>query len=177
MLAPVQATGRAVETGNVTGASIRFGVPAALVGMALLQGCARKPTIVEAAPPAPDLYGRVPARACEVTPIVLRDGGESSTTMTVTNDGGYCAAALADGAGHPFEVGLVTAPPVHGKPLIHTVGGKTDIDYIPTRGFVGSDSFIVRLRTTKVDSLLHLTVVVTPVGEAYTSGHPAPPTR
>lgn len=161
----------------MTGARIRFGVPAALVGIALLQGCAPKPSIVEEAPPSPDLYGRVPARACVVTPIVLRDGGESTTTMTVTNDGGYCAAALADGNGRPFEVGLVTAPPVHGKPLIHTVGSKTEIDYTPAKGFVGSDSFIVRLRTAKVDSLLHLTVVVTPVGEAYTSGHPAPPTK
>ncbi len=158
----------------MTGARIRYGVPAALMGMALLQGCAPKPSIVEEAAPSPDLYGRVPARACTVTPIVLRDGGESATTMTVTNDGGFCAASLADSAGRPFEVGLVTAPPVHGKPLIHTVGSKTDIDYTPAHGFVGSDSFIVRLRTTKVDSLLHLTVVVTPVGEAYTSGHPSP---
>ncbi len=158
----------------MTGARIRFGVPAALVGIALLQGCAPKPSIVEEAPPSPDLYGRIPARACVVTPIVLRDGGESTTTMTVTNDGGFCAAALADGNSRPFEVGLVTAPPVHGKPLIHTVGNKTEIDYTPAKGFVGSDSFIVRLRTAKVDSLLHLTVVVTLVGEAYTSGKPSP---
>ena len=161
----------------MTGATIRFGIPAALLGVALLQGCAPKPSIVEEAAPSPDLYGRIPARACSVTPIVLRDGGESATTMTVANDGGFCGASLADQGGHPFEVGLVTAPPVHGKPLIHTVGSKTEIDYTPARGFVGSDSFIVRLRTTKVDSLLHLTVVVTPVGEAYTSGHSAPPTK
>jgi hypothetical protein len=161
----------------VTGARIRLALSATLVGVASLQGCAPKPGIVEEAAPSPDLYGRVPARACEVTPIVLHDGGESTTTMTVTNDGGFCAAALSDQSGRPFEVGLVTAPPTHGKPLIHTVGNKTDIDYTPTRGFVGNDSFIIRLRTTKVDSLLHLTVVVTPVGQAYTSGHPAPPTR
>lgn len=161
----------------MTGARIRLALSAALVGVASLQGCAPKPGIVEEAAPSPDLYGRVPARACEVTPIVLHDGGESTTTMTVTNDGGFCAAALSDQSGRPFEVGLVTAPPTHGKPLIHTVGNKTDIDYTPARGFVGNDSFIIRLRTPKVDSLLHLTVVVTPVGEAYTSGHPAPPTK
>ncbi len=156
---------------------MRLGLGASLLGLALLQGCAPKPQIVEAAPPSPDLYGRMKAAGCEVTPIVLRDGGESSTTMTVTNDGGYCAAAVADTAGRPFEVGLVTATPVHGKPLIHTVGARTEIDYAPATGFTGSDSFIVQLRAPKADSLLHVTVVVTPVGEAYTSGHPAPPSR
>ncbi len=149
---------------------------ALVLAAGLAQGCTPTPNLVETAPPAPDLYGRMRAAVCRVTPISLKDGGESTTTMTVVNDGGYCAIALSDSAGKPFEVGLVTAAPQRGKPLVHTVGAMTDVDYTPNPNFIGSDSFVVRLRTAKVDSLLHVTVISTAPGEAATSGQPAPPT-
>ena len=148
---------------------------ALVMATALVQGCTPTPNRVETAPPAPDLYGRSRAAVCRVTPISLKDGGESVTTMTMVNDGGYCAIALSDSAGKPFEVGLVTAAPQRGKPLVHTVGAMTDIDYTPNPGFIGSDSFVVRLRTAAVDSLLHVTVIVTAPGNAASAGQPAPP--
>ncbi len=145
------------------------------VAAALVQGCTPQADRATVAPPAPDLYGRTRAAVCRVTPISLKDGGESTTTMTVVNDGGFCSIALSDAAGRPFQVGLVIAQPQHGKPLVHTNGNRTDVDYTPNPGFTGADSFVVRLRTPTVDSLLHVTVAVTAVGEASTVGTPAPP--
>ena len=149
---------------------------ALVMAAALVQGCTPNAERAEVAPPAPDLYGRVRAAGCRVTPITLKDGGESTTTMTVGNDGGFCSIALSDSAGKPFEVGLITAAPLHGKPLVHTAGSMTDVDYTPNPHFVGDDSFVVRLRTRTVDSLLHVTVIVTAAGNVASAGQPAPPT-
>lgn len=149
---------------------------ALIMAAAMVQGCTPNAERAEVAPPAPDLFGRARAAGCHVTPISLKDGGESTTTMTVGNDGGFCAIALSDSAGRPFEVGLITAAPTHGKPLVHTTGSMTDVDYTPDPRFVGSDSFVVRLRTHTVDSLLHVTVIVTAPGNTASSGQPAPPT-
>ena len=110
---------------------------------ALLQGCAQSP------PPAPaarlfasDLSGS--AKACDVGKVSPAAGQTAPVTMKLGNDGGWCAITVNDG-GKPFAAGLLSAPPAHGKVLIHTVGDDTRIDYTPQTQFTGPDSFSVQL--------------------------------
>jgi len=109
----------------------------------LLQACAERP------PPGPsvrmfavDLAGA--AKNCTASKVTLAAGQTTDAALSLGNDGGWCAFTVNNG-GKPFDAGLLTTPPAHGKVLIHTVGNDTRIDYTPEARFSGADSFTVRL--------------------------------
>ena len=124
----------------------------------LLQACN------EQAPsgPAPRVYAADmtgAARACSVPPVTPTAGGTTDVAMKVGNDGGWCAVTVNNN-GRPFDAGLLTSQPAHGKTLIHTVGNDTRIDYTPAPRFSGQDAFAVRLIPT--DATIRVTVAVAP---------------
>ena len=53
--------------------------------------------------------------------------------MQVGNDGGWCGITVAQD-GKPYDAGLLTQAPEHGKVYIHPVGDATRIDYTPDLG-------------------------------------------
>jgi hypothetical protein len=112
----------------------------------VLQGC-EKPLIAPPPPPQPlpPHAGPPPARLCTVAPFSVKDGGNADVQMTVSNEGGYCAATLTADSGQPFDAPLVPVPPLHGIPRVVKYNGKTSIEYTPQPGFTGHDSFIVKL--------------------------------
>jgi hypothetical protein len=80
--------------------------------------------------------------------------------MTVGNDGGWCAITVTQPHGEPFDAGLLTQRPLHGKVLIHKVGDATRIDYTPDPNFTGTDSFAVSL--IPGDPVIRAAVTVVP---------------
>ena len=108
----------------------------------LLQACAERPSGPPARMFATDLAGG--AKKCVVPTVTPTAGQETPVAMALGNDGGWCAITVAN-AGKPFDAGLLTVPPTHGKVLIHTVGNDTRIDYTPESRFTGPDTFTVRL--------------------------------
>jgi len=129
-----------------------------LTATALLAGCAKPP------PPAPtarlyaiDLAGA--ARRCTVGPLTPVAGKEVAARMTVGNDGGWCAFAVAQPGPQPYAAGLLTEQPAHGRVYIHPVGDNTRIDYTPDGGYVGPDAFIVTLLPGR--AVIRATVSVT----------------
>ncbi len=119
---------------------------ALLASLALLSSCAKPPApVVEAPPPLPPHLGPPPAALCTVAPFHVADGGTANISMTVSNDGGFCAASLVDGAGVPFDAPLVPTRPLHGDETVVKYNGKTSIEYAAHNGYVGTDSFVVRL--------------------------------
>ena len=111
---------------------------------ALLQGCAS--LSAPSGPPArlfaADMNGG--ARTCDVSPPAVNAANVAEITMKVGSDGGWCGIRVNKG-GRPYDTFLLTARAEHGKPFVHTVGNDTRIDYTPEFGFVGTDSFSVRL--------------------------------
>ncbi len=109
----------------------------------LLQACAQRPP---AAPGArvfqADLVGG--AKSCTVPKVTPAAGQETPVAISMGNDGGWCAITV-DNNGKPFDAGLLTSEPAHGKVYIHTVGDETRIDYTPNPRFAGTDAFAVRL--------------------------------
>jgi hypothetical protein len=123
--------------GNILAAGI------VMIGLgALIAGCAQTPTAPGPRLFAVDLAGA--AKGCTVSKVVPAAGQQVPVTMTVHNDGGWCAITLAND-GKPYDAGLLTIEAQHGKVLIHTVGDNTRIDYTPAAGFVGADAFSVQL--------------------------------
>ena len=117
-----------------------------LVLALLLQGCEKPPAPVAEAPVAlPPHLGPPPAAQCTVAPFHVADGGTATVAMTISNDGGFCAASLVAGNGHPFDAPLVPVRPLHGDETVVRYNGKTSIEYAATPGYVGHDSFTVRL--------------------------------
>jgi len=110
----------------------------------LLVGCAeqRPPAGPSGRVFAADLQGG--ARMCEANKPDLVDGKTADVQMRVGNDGGWCAVSVQKGSG-PYDSGLLTARPVHGKVLVHKVGDTTRITYTPNRGYAGPDAFSVKL--------------------------------
>jgi hypothetical protein len=111
----------------------------------MLQGCAKKPAEPEASRTrlfASDFQGG--AKSCAVPKLKLDPGKEVSASMQVGNDGGWCGITVAQD-GKPYDTGLLTQAPAHGKVYIHPVGNDTRIDYTPDLGFSGTDVFVVRL--------------------------------
>jgi hypothetical protein len=132
----------------------------AAVGL-VIAGCAQKP------PPqvsttrlyAIDQQGAAPN--CKVSPnISLTAGKQTDATMAVGNNGGWCAISVAQPGPHPYNAGLLTARPAHGKVYIHTVGDNTRIDYTPDSGFAGADSFTATLLPG--NAAIRVAVTVTP---------------
>jgi len=120
---------------------------ATVIGMGgLLSGCAKSPVPVVEAPPAlPPHLGPPPAASCIVAPFHVADGGTADIGMTVSNDGGYCAAALTSANGKPFDAPLVPQKPLHGDDSVVEYNGKTSIEYTAKPGYVGHDAFTVKL--------------------------------
>ncbi len=143
----------------------------ALAALALA-GCAEKPrTAAHVSLPvyAIDLQGG--AANCVVSKPALAPGQEAAASMTVANDGGWCALSVSQDGPAPYSAGLLIQRPAHGNLLIHGVGDATRIDYTPERGFTGTESFVVRL--IPGDASIRVAVDVTP-GSASVAP-PAPP--
>jgi hypothetical protein len=116
---------------------------AVLAGLVGLQACA--PQQQQAAAPGPRIYAvDVQGRSalCDVPQqgVTLAAGRATEAAMTMDNDGGWCGIRT-DRAGP----GLVTAKPSNGRLNVRKVGATTRVDYIPDRGFVGTDTFAVKL--------------------------------
>jgi hypothetical protein len=75
----------------------------------------------------------------------VKDGGTADVIMSVSSEGGYCAATLTTEGGVPFAAPLVPVTPLHGISRVVRYNGKTSVEYAPQPGFVGHDSFIVKL--------------------------------
>ncbi|MBN8871539.1 MAG: hypothetical protein J0H67_01775 [Rhodospirillales bacterium] len=123
----------------------RFSWLCLAAGVLLLAGCNNMgagPAASGARVFAADVTGA--AKSCTAATPALKDGQVTETTMKVGNDGGWCGISVEKG-GKPFNAGLLTGRPTHGKVFIHTVGDVTRVDYTPDRGFVGTDTFIVKL--------------------------------
>ena len=113
----------------------------------MLAGCAKPEAPPPAGPPAPlpPHAGPPPAAQCTVAPFSVKDGGSADVAMSVSSEGGYCAATLVSESGAPFAAPLVPVAPLHGIPRVVRYNGRTSVEYTPQPGFVGHDSFIVKL--------------------------------
>jgi hypothetical protein len=112
----------------------------------LLAGCAKPPAPVAEAPAAlPPHLGPPPAANCVVAPFHVADGGTADIAISLSNDGGFCAAALTDSAGAPYDAPLVPEKPLHGEDSVVQYNGKTSVEYAANAGFVGKDRFVVKL--------------------------------
>jgi hypothetical protein len=120
----------------------RFGLALAATAL-LLQACAQQ---APSGPPArvfaADMSGA--AKVCTAPPVTPAAGQTLDAAIKLGNDGGWCAITVNNN-GRPFDAGLLTAEPRHGKVLIHTVGNDTRIDYTPVARYAGPDAFAVRL--------------------------------
>jgi hypothetical protein len=96
-------------------------------------------------PPLPPHLGPPPAASCTVAPFRVADGGTAKVAMTLSNEGGYCAATLTAESGKPFDAPLLHTPPAHGSARVVKYNGHTSVEYTPVAGFIGTDSFEVRL--------------------------------
>jgi len=135
----------------------------------VLAGCKPPPPPVTAPPPPPPLpphIGPGPAARCNVAPFKVTDGGTTAISMSVSNEGGYCAATLTTAAGQPFDAPLVPVVPVHGTPRVVKYNGHTSVEYAPNAGYVGGDSFVVRLIIKGKPGYTTLNVAVTVGGAA-----------
>ena len=129
---------------------------------ALLQGC-DNPKPPQAAKPGPRLFAADVtggAKTCTVPKVLPARGKPVDAAMTVGNDGGWCAITVTQPEGAPFDAGLLTAVPQHGKVLIHKVGDSTRIDYTPDPAFTGVDAFTVTLLPN--DAVIRATVTIAP---------------
>jgi hypothetical protein len=112
----------------------------------LLAGCQPKPAaVVETPDYIPPHAGPPPAATCTVAPFHVPDGGTTDVAITVSNEGGYCAAKLTAASGKPFDAPLVPVLPLHGTPRVIRYNGHTSVEYTPEPGYNGHDSFIVKL--------------------------------
>jgi hypothetical protein len=141
---------------------------------ALLAGCAKPPPPVVQAPPLPPHLGPPPAAVCLVAPFHVADGGTAQVNMTVSNDGGYCAAALTNAAGQAFDAGLVPVKPAHGEDSVIKYNGKTSVEYfVKSPGYVGHDGFTVHLISKDKPgyTTLNVAVDVQPVNAGVRPAH------
>jgi hypothetical protein len=124
----------------------------------LLQACAEQPQ----SGPGPRVFAADVAggaKICVVPKVAPVAGQETPVEMKLGNDGGWCGITVSNG-GKPYEAGLLSAKPVHGKVQIHTVGNATRIDYTPDRAVGGADAFSVKL--IPGDAALRVSVAVGP---------------
>jgi hypothetical protein len=111
------------------------------VAAVLLQGCKQQQSAWNGIY-AIDATGG--ARTCVVPPVSLPDGQAGVVQMQVSNEGGWCGETLSHN-GVAYDSYLLVTRPSHGRVFAHRVGNNTRIDYTPDTGYVGSDSFAVRL--------------------------------
>ncbi len=142
--------------------------------MLALQACAPKqaPAAGHAALPIYAIDQAGPARTCTVSPLTPAAGPvagpaagkEATTTMTMANDGGWCAISVHQDGPAPYAAGLLTTRPEHGKAFIHSVGDETRIDYTPEQRFGGNDGFAVQLLPG--DAVIRVAVTVSGPAQA-----------
>ena len=136
-----------------------MGLACAAMGIAaLIQGCApqQRPASTTRLFATDQMGG---AKSCNVPKVDAAAGKETAASMTVGNDGGWCAISV-DNGGHPYAAGLLSGRPQHGRVFIHSVGDATRIDYTPERGYAGADTFSVRLLPG--DAVIRTNVTVQP---------------
>ena len=132
--------------------------------LAVLTGCdARNATTVDG--------GRVSdegiARSCTASPVDIAAAANVTATMQTSNEGGWCAIRVAERDGQPFATGLVRARPEHGRIVIEKAGTQTRVQYYPTAGYTGADTFTVALRsrvTGAADAMVKVNVTVARAG-------------
>ena len=105
---------------------------------------------------ATDLAGG--ARKCEAPTPSPTDGQTTQVAMKMANDGGWCGVSVSR-SGRPFDTGLLTTRPTHGKVVVTRVGDVTRITYTPPPRFAGTDSFAVKL--IPGDATVQVTATVT----------------
>jgi hypothetical protein len=126
----------------------------------LLAGCSHE-VKQRAATPVYSVDFRGGAKTCAVPKnLSLAPDKPTDAAITVVNDGGWCGVTVAQAGDKPYDAGLVTTRPAHGKVLVHTVGDNTRVDYTPETGFAGSDAYAVRL--VPGQAVLSVKVTVTP---------------
>jgi hypothetical protein len=144
----------------------------AAIGLLGLQACAPKQEVAAPGPRiyAVDVQGR--SQLCEVPQgaVSLAADRVVDATMTMDNDGGWCGIAT-----NRAGPGLVTAKPAHGRLHVRKVGANTRVDYIPDRGFVGTDSFAVKLLPDQAELKVAATVQGAAAPQATATATPAPP--
>ncbi len=112
------------------------------------------------------------AKTCTVSPVKLMAGQEATATLSVENDGGWCAITVA-ADDKPYAAGLLTATPAHGVVYVHTVGDATRVDYTPDHGFTGADAYTVKFLPGSPS--LRVAVTVTPGSASVVAPPPPPP--
>jgi hypothetical protein len=136
-------------------ARVPFRALAALVGLVGLQACAPQQQVTAPGPRiyAVDVQGR--SALCDVPQqgVTLAAGRPTEAALTMDNDGGWCGIRT-DRAGP----GLVVSKPAHGRLHVRKVGATTRVDYIPDRGFVGTDTFAVKLLPDQAELKVAATV-------------------
>ncbi len=139
-----------------------------LTAAALLAGCAKPPVPVVEAPMQLPPHQGSPAAVCTVAPFHAVSGGTTTVAMTVSNDGGYCAASLTADNGQPYDAALVHTKPLHGEDMVQHYNGKTSVEYSAKPGYVGHDSFPVQLilKGQAGYTTLNISVDVQPAGAA-----------
>ncbi|ABI62801.1 putative secreted protein [Granulibacter bethesdensis] len=155
--------------------TLRYTGPA-IACMALALSACQKPPEAPSKPAyiyEADTVGAAPS--CSAQDVTLTPGKESAITMTVQNDGGWCAAKVTEPDRTPYTAGLLIARPAHGKVVVHSVGYDTRTDYTPDPGYQGADSYVVQLLPG--DAILRVNVTVTPgktnITPAVTAPKPA----
>ncbi len=156
-------------------------VAACVASVAGLQGCAEKPAAATARRPVYAFDQTGAARHCTVPLVKPVADRETGATISLENDGGWCAFSVQQDRA-AYTTGLVTTRPQHGKVFVHSVGDETRIDYTPMPGFAGTDSFTVKLLPG--DAAVAVAATVTPSPQAAAVApvaapepKPAPPAK
>ena len=121
----------------------------------LIQGCAPKQPTWNGIY-AIDAAGG--ARTCVAPATSLPDGQTVQVQVQVSDEGGWCGETISHN-GVAYDSYLLVTAPTHGRVFAHHVANNTRIDYTPDPGYVGADSFAVRL--IPGNSVLQATVTVT----------------
>ena len=108
----------------------------------MLQACAPTPSGPSVRLFHSDFQGI--AKTCATPKADMIPGKAVDVSMRVSSDAGWCGLTVNNGS-RPFDTELLTARPAHGKIYAHIVGNDTRIDYTPDAGFVGTDTFTVKL--------------------------------
>lgn len=141
---------------------------AAAAGLSALAAACAPP---QQAAPGPRIYAvDVQGRSalCDVPRgVTLAADRATEATMTMDNDGGWCGIAT-----NRAGPGLVTAKPANGRLHVRKVGAITRVDYIPDRGFTGTDAFAVKLLPDQAE--LKVAATVQPSAQTATATQAAP---
>ena len=118
----------------------------ALLALLVLAGCNNQRAETAAAAAAVVSDEGI-SKTCVVSAVDPAAGPNASATMTVGNDGGWCALRVAEKDGQPFATGLVRVRPQHGRIVIARAGNRTLVEYYPATGYTGADTFTAALRS------------------------------